>query len=215
MSISLNNPATQYSKVLEISGADAAKFLQGQLTCDIAKTPTYGAYCDIKGKVLCFFKLTHDHERFILSMPDTMLDLMQRELQKYILRSKVTINIKDYANERSAEQEILAKIPEIYPATSGMFFPHDLNLPELGAVSFTKGCYRGQEIVARMQHRGNLKRSLQLFTSANHNLMPGSEAQLAQTHIGTVVRSCIRDGQTIGLAVINNNFVNEKPLVLN
>ena len=40
------------------------------------------------------------------------------------------------------------------------FLPHDLSLPRLGAVSFTKGCYTGQEIVARMHYRGNPKYQL-------------------------------------------------------
>ena len=37
------------------------------------------------------------------------------------------------------------------------FLPHDVNLPGLGAVSYEKGCYTGQEIVARMHYRGNPK----------------------------------------------------------
>ena len=37
------------------------------------------------------------------------------------------------------------------------FLPHDLSLPAIGAISFTKGCYTGQEIIARMQYRGTPK----------------------------------------------------------
>lgn len=213
MSIHSSNLSAQYSKVLEVSGADAQKFLQGQVTCDVTNTPGYGAYCDIKGKVLCFFRITHEHEKFLLSMPDNMLEFALRELQKYILRSKVTMQIVAYASDRSDAQEILSNIPEIYPATSGLFFPHDLNLPEFGAVSFTKGCYRGQEIVARMEHRGNPKRSLHLFTSANLQLAPASEAKTAENVVGTVVRTCAHNNQTLGLAVINNEYAN-KPLIL-
>ena len=45
-------------------------------------------------------------------------------------------------------------------ATSGAFLPQMLALDELGAVSFAKGCYLGQEVVARAQHRGQVKRRL-------------------------------------------------------
>ncbi len=45
-------------------------------------------------------------------------------------------------------------------ATVERYLPHDLNLPKLGAVSFTKGCYLGQEIVARMEHLGKTKKQL-------------------------------------------------------
>ncbi len=46
-----------------------------------------------------------------------------------------------------------AGIPEIWPDTIEKFLPHNLNLPALGAVSFNKGCYCGQEIIARMEYR--------------------------------------------------------------
>lgn len=52
---------------------------------------------------------------------------------------------------------IMAGIPTIYPATTGRFTPHQINYPKLGAVSFNKGCYIGQEIVARMEYLGKLK----------------------------------------------------------
>ncbi|HXH55486.1 MAG TPA: folate-binding protein [Gammaproteobacteria bacterium] len=51
--------------------------------------------------------------------------------------------------------DIQAGIPEIWPETMEQFLPHSLNLPALGAVSFNKGCYCGQEIVARMEYRAN------------------------------------------------------------
>ncbi len=51
-------------------------------------------------------------------------------------------------------------IPSLTPETSGQFLPHELNLIALNAVSFSKGCYTGQEIVARMEYRGTLKKAL-------------------------------------------------------
>lgn len=58
--------------------------------------------------------------------------------------------------------EILAGIPTVYQQTSGAFLPQMLNLQNLNAVSFKKGCYTGQEIVARTQHLGKLKRRMYL-----------------------------------------------------
>ncbi len=55
---------------------------------------------------------------------------------------------------------LAAGIADTSIATSGRYTPHMLNLDRLGAVSFTKGCYPGQEIVARTQHRGASKRRL-------------------------------------------------------
>ncbi len=54
--------------------------------------------------------------------------------------------------------EILAGIPEIFPETSERFLPHYIGLPQLGAISFSKGCYIGQEIIARMEYRSKEKK---------------------------------------------------------
>lgn len=53
---------------------------------------------------------------------------------------------------------ILSHTPCITPEISGLFLPHDVNLIALGAVSFTKGCFTGQEIIARMQYKGAAKK---------------------------------------------------------
>jgi len=50
---------------------------------------------------------------------------------------------------------------EIYPETSRLFLPHDLQLEQSHWLHFQKGCYRGQEIIARMHYRGKSKYQLQ------------------------------------------------------
>lgn len=62
-----------------------------------------------------------------------------------------------------ARLDILAGIPNIGPATSEAFIPQMVNLDLLGGVSFRKGCYPGQEIVARMHYLGNLKQRMARF----------------------------------------------------
>jgi folate-binding protein YgfZ len=57
---------------------------------------------------------------------------------------------------------IQAGVPVILPATQDRFIPQMLNLDALGGVSFQKGCYTGQEIVARTQYLGRLKERLAL-----------------------------------------------------
>ena len=51
--------------------------------------------------------------------------------------------------------DIQAGIPAVYPETSGKLLPHDINLHNLNAISFKKGCYTGQEIIARMHIAAN------------------------------------------------------------
>ena len=54
--------------------------------------------------------------------------------------------------------DIVAGLPQVFRASSEAFVPQMLNLDLLDAISFTKGCYTGQEIVARTQHLGRIKR---------------------------------------------------------
>jgi folate-binding protein YgfZ len=56
--------------------------------------------------------------------------------------------------------DIQAGIPVIYPQTREAFVPQMINLQLVDGVSFKKGCYTGQEIVARMQYLGKLKRRM-------------------------------------------------------
>jgi folate-binding protein YgfZ len=56
--------------------------------------------------------------------------------------------------------EIRAGLPAVYPQTADAFVPQMMNLSQLGGISFTKGCYTGQEIVARMHYLGTLKRRM-------------------------------------------------------
>jgi hypothetical protein len=56
--------------------------------------------------------------------------------------------------------DIRAGVPNIFEDTVEAFVPQMANLQLIGGVSFTKGCYTGQEVVARMQYLGKLKRRM-------------------------------------------------------
>jgi folate-binding protein YgfZ len=72
--------------------------------------------------------------------------------------------------------EIRAGRPLITAATQDQFVPQMVNLEALGAVDFRKGCYPGQEIVARAQYRGQVKRRMvRLPAPAGARLRPGQE----------------------------------------
>ena len=71
-------------------------------------------------------------------------------------------------------EEIRAGRPLITTATQDKFVPQMVNLEALGGVNFQKGCYPGQEIVARAQYRGAVKRRLKRI-SAPEGAKPGQE----------------------------------------
>lgn len=73
-------------------------------------------------------------------------------------------------------QEIRAGRPLITAATQDQFVPQMVNFETLGAIDFQKGCYPGQEIVARAQYRGQVKRRMvHLRAPAGAVLKPGQE----------------------------------------
>lgn len=62
-------------------------------------------------------------------------------------------------------EDIAGGIPQVVGATSGLFVAQMLNLDLLDAVSFNKGCYTGQEVIARAHFRGQVKRRMQRFVT--------------------------------------------------
>lgn len=72
--------------------------------------------------------------------------------------------------------DILNGVPNVYPETSEHFIPQMANLQIIDGVSFKKGCYPGQEVVARMQYLGKLKRSMYRLQSESNDIpAPGTE----------------------------------------
>ena len=163
---------TEYLTDLIVTGVDAEKFLQGQLTCDLRKITLgesgLGAHCNLQGRVVSLFQLQHESNAWRLTMPTSLVDIAEKALRHYARFSKVTFQREQPPREGSVAAWQLAKIetgiPYITDKTSGLFLPHELNLPALGAVSFDKGCYLGQEIVARIEYRGKVKKHLQKIT---------------------------------------------------
>jgi folate-binding protein YgfZ len=71
--------------------------------------------------------------------------------------------------------QIQAGLPQILEPTREKFVPQMVNFELLGGVNFRKGCYPGQEIVARSQYLGKLKRRMQLATTNATMALPGTE----------------------------------------
>lgn len=106
---------------------------------------------------------------------------------------------------------IRAGIPVIQPATQEEFVPQMANLELIGAVNFKKGCYPGQEIVARMQYLGRLKQRMYLAHVSLAHVggaapQPGDKlysAEMEGQHSGTVVNAApAPDGGYDLLAVV-------------
>jgi tRNA-modifying protein YgfZ len=128
-------------------------------------------------------------------------------------------NLVDASDDSSvwALDNMKAGIPEIHPETAGKFLPHPLNLVTIGAIDFEKGCYVGQEIIARMHYRGKLKQHLYLAmaekttsVSLNQGLC---DQQQPETVVGYVVDHVLAGSQQYLLVTLFDRAA-KQPLII-
>jgi folate-binding protein YgfZ len=189
-------------KHITVSGADAVEFLQGQLTQDVNKLERTGklsaAWCNPKGRVICTLTLVQKPDSIGLLIPATIAEAVLKRLTMYRMRSAVEFIVDEAAsNSASAEVDpralIHAGIPTIDASNSEKFTPHMLNLDKLDAVSFTKGCYTGQEIVARTENLGKSKRRMHRYEADKDGIRVGDKLMLDDRNVGEVVNVVERD----------------------
>ncbi len=261
---------------LQLVGPDAATFLQGYLTCDMTLLePTralWGAYCNIKGRVVADATVLLDNGHPSLVVHASLRDVVVESLRKYLAFSRSRFAAADTApillgliepNDAAlpaepltvapfrggyavampgASRRVLLVVPpadaratwlefeargetgdagawdlhdvragiaHITKATSESFLPQMLDYDQLGAVSFSKGCYLGQEIVARTQHRGQPKRHLRRL-QWNGTPVPLAGNSLIDTGgraAGTLVNAAASNASTgDALAVLNDGI---------
>jgi len=99
--------------------------------------------------------------------------------------------------------DIRAGLPQIYAATSEAFVAQMLNLDLLDGISFTKGCYTGQEIIARTQHLGRIKRRLFRLQLPSGTWEVGQALRLADGRQGRLTEVASSNGHFEALAVLS------------
>ncbi len=237
-----------------VSGEDAATFLQAQLCNDVLSLGDNGAqwngWCSPKGRLLATFLLWKGKQGYFLQLPRALQAAIQKRLQMFVLRSKVTLSDESVnwvrfgvagSEAESLIKSAAGKVPEsnmstvhtdagriirlsanrfevvgsvdnalalwrnvstratkvgagvwdglmiregvltVLPNTQDAFVPQMANFELIGGVSFKKGCYPGQEIVARTQYRGILKRRMaRVHSSASSMPNPGDSVYSAE-----------------------------------
>ena len=257
--------------VISLTGDERAKYLQGQVTCDVdllnIGDATLGGHCDSKGRLWASFWLANLGEELLLVLNAALLERQLPELKKFAVFAKTEVTavteqwqVFGLAGEGlsywldsqldgsdnllqggvvipvAAEHALLllpagtappelpvgnesewrglmiqTGIPEMQAEHQGEYIPQMLNLQALDGISFTKGCYLGQETVARAKYRGANKKAMFILAgnaaapiTANQDL----ELQLGENwrRAGTVL-SVYQDGeQCILTSVLNNNL---------
>lgn len=286
--------------VLEVSGEDSIEFLQNQFTNDVAALEVgksqFDGWCTPKGRLTALFRVTRVAEdRLLLLLPRDVAEGVEKKLQMFIFRSRVTIqNLSDSAvriglsgpgaeaqlnsvaeakplpatvddaiitdqctiirlrpgptprfmviSDAAAAQKIWshfdvksapvgrgawelikirAGVPSIFLDTQESFVPQMLNLQSINGLSFTKGCYPGQEVVARLEYLGKQKRKMySIFIQEESAPTVGSKLHSASSRSAQGAGEIVSiekdgDGAWQGLAVIEISSAEADDVTLN
>ena len=210
--------------VVRASGKDAGNYLQGQLTCDLREVDAgrhhTAMHLNLKGRGIASLRIAKDNDDYLLITPRGCDDSLISALEKYRLRSQITLTRDDtlqlfgmagelpthttaghcssdehglwlrYAQSDNAllvvasEQaqatwttlastrqrgtantwrlaDIAAGEALLEHGADDRFLPQALNYDVTGGIHFQKGCYTGQEVVARMHFKGKMKQRMQ------------------------------------------------------
>ena len=169
--------------IIQISGLDSAEFLQGQITNDVNLASSdqmlRSAICNVKGRVLAVFKILKVGTDFHIFLNKSIAEKFKSHLEKYSVFYKTKIEL---INQSSKNIEIISEsdfrlrcieegFVDINEPISESFTPHELNYQNLGLINFEKGCFTGQEVIARMHYRGKLKFGLAKYRIGAENFL--------------------------------------------
>lgn len=125
-----------------------------------------------------------------LPSPTPMFEVVLEESQAVALTQALAAESTLIAEDAWNWLEIQAGIPDISTETQEAFVPQMVNLDALNGINFKKGCYTGQEIVARTHYLGTVKRRTQLAHIASESAPKAGDAILdaSQQTVGQIVR---------------------------
>jgi len=256
-SINTANTASSFG-LLEVAGPDSERFLQGQLTCNVANLPAetwqFGACCTAKGRMVANFIIACDGDRFVLRLPSDMVAILQQHLSKYAVFFKTRLQPLDWSQCRRVNQDnpnsalsstewqlafpdgrteiwsdseaesnapeqhwsqadIQAGIGWVTADSTEAWIPQHIGWQHLNGISFNKGCYTGQEVVARLQYLGKSKRQLVRFALPEPQKAPVM-TPIVRADNGKECGELVALSGQYGLAIVQG-LDNDIPLTLN
>ena len=214
---------------LTLTGTDSEKFLQGQLTANVAKIGTDfvpSAICNLKGRVQFGLWVRGTDDGYQLVLASDLADDLIRHIKKYGAFSKISLSaptpiypaLKDGAPsfgetasvpfDTWAQASVAQGNYWLNKATSEAFQPQELRLHQRGGVDYDKGCYLGQEIVARLYFKASPKAYLHRIAgtgqvpSAGGMVGKASIVNAVATDAGYEALVIARPDELDGLAVL-------------
>ena len=196
-------------KKIILHGEESTKLLQRITTQDIytCQQPKLAALCNANGRVLVTFWVQYLEDAIHLWADISVIPILLSQLRFYDPFCQLGFHLANetvYATEAcsfSTEPSnnplnwalflIQKGIITLSPDTSGKYTPHMLNLDKLDAISLTKGCFIGYEVIARTHTRGKTKRRLTITSSDTPPPDALNTAQVENGHLSLVISSLI------------------------
>ncbi|MFD1259581.1 CAF17-like 4Fe-4S cluster assembly/insertion protein YgfZ [Entomomonas asaccharolytica] len=145
---------------------------------------------------------------FLINISEQRYELWVTPAQRATIKPLLTQQLTEKPLNDWLLGQIRAGIGQVFIENSEEFVPQMINLQSVGGVSFKKGCYLGQEIVARMQYLGKLKRHLYRFALDQQDLPSiGTDlfSTVHQTSVGRVVLAAHTEDQKIELLAVTQD----------
>jgi folate-binding protein YgfZ len=142
-----------------------------------------------------------------LRLTDGRAELWVPASQAAAVRSQLAAQLREAPLNEWLLGQVRAGVGQVMGSTRELFIPQMINLQALDGVSFKKGCYTGQEIVARMQYLGKLKRRLYRLTLPATQLPEPGTPLFSPTHnssVGEVVLAAHTEHAVELLAVLQD-----------
>ncbi len=201
-----------YFDKISLSGPEARSFLERIITSDTQRLATQaelpGALLTPQGKVIADFILTGEDERHVLHVHHSISETLFKRLKLLRLRADVAIELHSAITSPPIDHKArimggLAAFGHDYG--SAEIFPTDINLDRRGGLSFSKGCFVGQEVASRMKRRGKIRKRTLVLNAAN--MKAGLEAGLGihagEKKIGQVTSAC----ENVALGLIRTDHL--------
>jgi tRNA-modifying protein YgfZ len=197
--------------VIRVNGPQAIEYLQGQLSQDVAALaigdgkPSF--LLEPNGKVCAWLQVRRTADDTVeLEVDAGFGDTVVERLNRFKLRTKATVEAAGTRpDDRSEAERIAARVPrmgaELVP---GRTIPAEMGPPIIDtSVSFTKGCYTGQELVARIDARGgHVPRLLRgLIVEGADRPPPGASIIVEDHDVGTVTSVAWSDSEDAVIAL--------------
>ena len=216
------------SELIEAQLADLKKyavFSKSKLTDESAAWARFGLQDGDGALVSLGLELAHDtdavtraNDLIAIRVSPNRTELWVPVAQAADVQSRLAAQLAEGSLNDWLLGQIRAGIGQVFAQTREEFIPQMINLQAVGGVSFKKGCYTGQEIVARMQYLGKLKRRLYRLSLDGSDLPEAGAALFSPVHassVGNVVIAAQGEQGIELLAVLQADAVENGDIRLN